>query len=109
MHLHFRRAMLAAVLGLGVVAGLVRADGPGQPRYYQNAQIYQPQGLLTHPYEPVKRPSRFHKPEPHPWCCWTHHNELGCNSAKASCAFIFGNCRTFFGEPCRKGPPQIPW
>ena len=108
MHLRFHRAMLAAVLGLGVVAGLVRAEGHGQPRYYQNAQVYQPQALLTSPEQTARRPSWFHRPQAHPLGCWTHHNEVGCSSFKSTSTYIFGNCRTFFGEPCRRGPSPLP-
>jgi hypothetical protein len=41
----------------------------------------------------------------HSWCCWSHHNRLGCGSANSDLTFIFGSCRTFFGEPCLPGPP----
>jgi hypothetical protein len=42
------------------------------------------------------------------FCCWSHHDCVGCSSAKAECAFIFGSCRTYFSEPCWKGPPALP-
>ena len=41
-------------------------------------------------------------------CCWTHHNTLGCNSFEAQYRFVFGSCRTFYGEPCERRPPTPP-
>lgn len=37
-------------------------------------------------------------------CCWSHHNSLGCSSFEAEYRFIFGSCRTFYGEPCERRP-----
>ncbi len=39
-------------------------------------------------------------------CCWSHHNSLGCSSFEAEYRFIFGSCRTFYGEPCERRPPH---
>jgi hypothetical protein len=39
-------------------------------------------------------------------CCQGTHNDYGCGSWKADCVFIFGSCRAFWGEPCRKAPPK---
>ncbi len=119
MRLPFRRAMLAVVLGLGVLAGLVRADehhgsGPVQagghhePAYYWHAYTYQPQALLTSPHPHAKYFPGLHRTTAHPWCCWAHHNDYTTGSLKSNLIFIFGSSRTFFGEPCRKGPPPFP-
>jgi hypothetical protein len=40
--------------------------------------------------------------------CWSHHDRPTCSSLRSELAFIFGSCRTFFGEPCMQGPPTIP-
>jgi len=37
--------------------------------------------------------------------CWTTHYTLGCGSLKSECKFLFGSCRTFYGEPCLAPPP----
>ena len=39
------------------------------------------------------------------WCCWAHFNGYSCSSLASEYAFVFGSCRTFYGEPCMKGPP----
>jgi hypothetical protein len=85
----WRRGVLAAVIGLGVWAGLARSEEPV------------PVGL-----ESQKPPAPFLTAwfQRHNCCCASHHNDLGCTSGKADCKFIFGSCRTFFGEPCPQGP-----
>lgn len=56
-------------------------------------------------------------PHPHPvigWlhdhclACWSHHNKFGCGSFVADWNFVFGSCRSFFGEPCMPGRPPSP-
>jgi hypothetical protein len=44
-----------------------------------------------------------------PWCCWATHNTVGCGTLQAEADFIFGSCRTFYNEPCRKVPPPPPY
>ncbi len=109
MRLHFHRALLASILGLGVLAGLARADGHHEPSYYRHAYTYQPQALLTSPQPPPKHFPWLHRTTAHPWSCWAHHNDYTTGSLKSNSIFIFGSSRTFFGEPCRKGPPPFPY
>jgi hypothetical protein len=45
----------------------------------------------------------------HPCCCWATHNSPGCGSLQAECDFIFGSCRTYYNEPCRKVPAPPPY
>jgi hypothetical protein len=40
--------------------------------------------------------------------CWADHNLPTCTSCKATCVFIFGSCRWFFGEPCLSTRPLVP-
>jgi hypothetical protein len=47
-----------------------------------------------------------------PLGCWASFNTYGCNSLKSTLSFIFGSCRSFYAEPCRKGAPPSalpPW
>src|SRR5262245_41656896 len=39
--------------------------------------------------------------------CNAHHTWFGCGSFRSEMTFIFGSCRTFFGEPCFPKPPQV--
>jgi hypothetical protein len=41
----------------------------------------------------------------HKCACWASIYTLGCGSLKQECTFIFGGCRSFYGEPCLNGPP----
>jgi hypothetical protein len=109
----FQRAVLASVLGLGVVAGLVRAQTPVVPTAPAPVIIYQappgndpvlaPEGANN---QSGRRPLRDCL-QKHGLACWSHHNSPGCGSLKAECKFIFGSCRDFFGEPCIQNPPSI--
>lgn len=40
--------------------------------------------------------------------CYSNFNHYTCSSLHSTCAFMFGGCRTFFGEACLKGPPPSP-
>ncbi|MCI0743461.1 MAG: hypothetical protein L0Y72_30915 [Gemmataceae bacterium] len=40
--------------------------------------------------------------------CYAHHTELGCGSFCSEMTFIFGSCRTFYGEECIPNPPHFP-
>jgi hypothetical protein len=115
------RALFASVLGLGVTAGLIRADQPPIP----SPQVIVEPGPTSEVGGTVAMPGAAAdiKPTPrrhfvcdaihkyivsHPWYCWSHHNSVGCGSWKAEWDFLWGSCRTFYGEPCFKGPPPPP-
>jgi len=40
------------------------------------------------------------------YCCGQHHDWYGCGGWHAQCTFVFGSCRTFFGEPCLPKQPR---
>jgi hypothetical protein len=44
----------------------------------------------------------------HGLCCWASWIYPRCSSLHSECAFIFGSCRTFYGEKCLQGPPPVP-
>jgi hypothetical protein len=91
-----RRAVLAAALGLGVWAGLARAAGPKVPA----GMTELPPGVPPQPPGWLQRHCGLN--------CWASFNGYGCSSLHSELAFIFGSCRTFFSEPCLKGPPPSP-
>jgi hypothetical protein len=40
--------------------------------------------------------------------CWSHHNCYTCGSLVSEGRYIFGSCRAFYGEPCMRGPRDLP-
>jgi hypothetical protein len=100
----FRRILLATILGLGVWAGLARADGrrPKYPAGYTLA----PPGVVVD--QNGRRPCGNWLRRKCNLKCWASFNNPGCGSLRSEIAFIFGSCRNFFGEPCLAGPPPSP-
>jgi len=128
-------ALLAIVLGLGSLAAVAGAQAPPpaptplpspppivQPYESPLQPMVVPDAVADLTVAPLAESPRhpirdvLHKPIDcihrhivnHPWYCWASHNSIGCGSLKAECNFIFGSCRTFYGEPCLKGPPPVP-
>lgn len=123
MHTWWARASLAAVVGLGVTAGLLRAGEYATVPYNYPAPV--PPGVPNLPpgmsLYPGPMPPVFAMPEPpqppptrgqaikgwlqrHNLCCWSHHNNAGCGSLASEWNFVFGSCRNFYSEPCFGGP-----
>jgi len=88
---------MVILLGLSSL-GTARADGPPgyitEPRERLTASVVVP----TDPLNPQPK-KRFG--------CWASHFGNGCGSFRSDMVFIFGSCRSFFGEGCRKDPPSI--
>ena len=131
----FARAILAITLGLGVMAGLIRADEtlplpnpvapagpvlspaapPGEPVHYP-ADVVLPEWprVAPGPGQPASFGERAHNcitkvlAANVPAFCWANHNSVGCGNFCSEFNFIFGSCRTFYGEPCFRGPPPLP-
>jgi len=40
-----------------------------------------------------------------PTGCWAHHNMFGCGSFRSEMSFMYGSCRSFYGQSCLKEPP----
>jgi hypothetical protein len=113
------QAVLAGLVVLGVGAGLAQAQQPNMPSQVLPAghkavkaakaadcsgncgeqDDEQRNGLLKR----LKR--RINNC---PGNCWADGQAYHCDSLKATCRFIFGSCRSFFGEPCLQGPPTGP-
>lgn len=125
-----RRALLAAALGLGVTAGLARAEEKAPT---QAAPAVAPQvEAVPHELAPEAAPATAPAPGHHggarhpvlallrprtyieavrshlPLGCYGHHNDYSCSSLHAERTFLFGSCRQFYGERCLKGPPLSP-
>jgi hypothetical protein len=111
----FRRAMLALVIGLGIVAGLVRgqdvrpnvlANGPVPPSTSAPAVVMQDATANSYSHMQPSHPRIAEYLRRQGLNCFATLGSLGCGSCKSECQFIFGSCRTFFGEPCIPQPPQ---
>jgi hypothetical protein len=72
------RGVFALVIGLGVMAGLARADEPAPVK----EKSYPVRGFFQ----------RFR--------CAVKEDTISCNSWRSECRFVFGSCKDFFGDPC---------
>jgi hypothetical protein len=121
-----RWRVVFAVAGLGLWAGLARANEPtpGVP-----GQLFYPHNQISPPpatpptqvgptqYVPPQYPPLPYDPNNPRWIgtclqrfgvgCWSHHNCIGCSSLRSSLTFCFGSCRAYFNEPCLHGPPPV--
>jgi hypothetical protein len=106
-------AVVALVVGETLCGGGVRADdGQPQPMVILSGPepaVYDPAaGMMPAPASPE---SHHHRPlrdwlHKLPWHCYADHNTLGCGNLKSECQFLFGSCRSFYGEPCLPPPPK---
>jgi hypothetical protein len=111
---HWVGVALAVVLsGWGGVDRIWAGDSslPGGRGYFPKTPANAtelPPGLPPVDSSPSKYPlydwARYHRP----LGCWASFNGYGCSSLHSELAFVFGSCRTFFGEPCLKGAPPSP-
>lgn len=109
-----QRTLLVLLLGLGFTwAGdLSQAHGQqGQQGRYPRVPpgaTELPPGYPPVPDTPSRQPLRDWCRYGRPLGCWASFNGYGCSSLESEIAFVFGSCRTFFGEPCLKGAPPSP-
>jgi hypothetical protein len=125
------RALWAGTVGLGIMAGLARADSPTPPMAVPSAGpavttvpqgAVLPEGASWSGEAPAGADCGcgggsghhlLHRSHLFNWLhdncgCWSHHNSWGCSSCQSEFNFVFGSCRTFFGEPCLHGAPPSP-
>ena len=128
------RVILAILLALGLMRGTIRADDPRpmpngpatapimeQPAPVQGPVFSSGDAILPEGPGAADDPGGPHSLRERigahirkclaanvPLFCWAHHNGLGCGNIDSECKFIFGSCRTFYGEPCFRGPPPPP-
>ncbi len=112
------RVTLSLVLGLGVMAGLVRADSgfaviqappfeslpPGLEPLPDGAARIAP--IAT---SPRRSRLRTYLGECFGVGCYATHLDHGCSSFKAEATFVFGSCRQFFGGACQPAAPPPPF
>src|SRR5437016_1900584 len=92
---------LAALVTLSV-GGLASAQSP--------PTVIVPNGPVTEAIVPDSQSARVRPLQKllnnHGVGCWAHHLELGCGSFHSEFRFVFGSCRTFYGERCIPNPPH---
>ncbi len=86
----------ALLMGLASMSS-ARADEPATPVLPAGYNLYAPTVVPADPNNPQQPKRRFG--------CWATHNGYGCGTFRSDAVFIFGSCRAFFGEACRKTPP----
>ncbi len=110
------RTILAAALGLAVLSGLVRGGEPPvamsgsgvTSEVVDEGGAPQAEGhrRLLSRLRPVGIRTRIHNVAS--LGCYGNFNDYSCGSLHSERQFIFGSCRTFYGERCLKGPPPSP-
>jgi hypothetical protein len=98
--------LLAVLLGWGMGNTRLLADGP-YPHSPPGATELPP-GVPPADNSPSHKPIRDWLFRGRPLGCWASFNGYSCSSFHSEHAFIFGSCRTFFGEPCLKSAPPSP-
>lgn len=114
-----RYVLLVLVIAVGSIIGSVPARGgwpPDQagahpPRHHpahsaQQGTIWAPavQPVIPSKDQPVRDYARKCN-----FACWTHHNQPpGCSSLVSELRFIFGSCRSWYGESCPNNAPSVP-
>jgi hypothetical protein len=111
------RFLMATALGLAVTSGLVRGDDRVVPVTPASGVVSE---AMPGPNEGVvtEKPSLMERLKPVaviqkvgtllPPYCYAHFNDYSCGSLSSDINFMFGSCRTFYGERCLKGPPPYP-
>jgi hypothetical protein len=84
----------------------VGPDGPF-PRIHPG-QTELPPGYPPVDNRPSPTPLKDYHRYGRPLGCWASFNGYNCGSLHSEMAFIFGSCRTFFGQPCLKSAPPSP-
>ena len=119
----FRRSLLAVSLGLGVMAGLARAQDPGMIMTIPEPPGCPGQAMAEGDGQPPKQchsvlaavnPVHVTKAvckcvgEALNLTCYGDFNDYACGSLKSEVHFVFGSCRKFYGERCVRGGPVSP-
>jgi hypothetical protein len=95
---------MMVILGCGSLASAQQHPFPRTPPGANEL----PPGYPAIDNSPSRTPIRDWIGYGRPLDCWASFNGYSCGSLRSECAFLFGSCRTFFGERCLKGAPPSP-
>lgn len=95
---------LSFIVGLGCWFGRVEAQSPAVPEVVETQSVA-PNGRIVPVLNRQDGAVRdcLHR---HGYGCGQHLDWYGCGGWHAQCTFVFGSCRTFFGEPCLPNQPR---
>jgi hypothetical protein len=115
--------LLASVLGMATAVSSASAGEKGKkPDAVKPEPVVVAEPLTEAVEDPVYEKRRFGSLKPReikekakakwesrtPIGCYGHFNDYSCNSFHSTVQFLFGSCRSFYGEACLKGPPPSP-
>ena len=100
------RLAMSLIVTLGFAAGRMPAQAPLVP-------ASQPVDLTpSAPLASLLARPEVQDPAAHPrlnakgYCCASNAQWFGCGNWGTQFEFMFGSCRSFFGEPCVPNPPR---
>lgn len=93
--------VVAAICGV-VLVGVGQAQTPPSA---QPPEISTPAGPENRENRAARGPVQ-RSLNSHGLGCWSHHTQMGCGSFCSEFRFIFGSCRSFFGDRCIPNPPH---
>jgi hypothetical protein len=98
---------LSFIVTLGFALGRAPAQAPLVPpsQPFDASPITPFPVLISSSIAPLPPPSHpvLNK---HGYCCGADKEWFGCGNAHTQFDFVFGSCRSFFGEPCAPTPPR---
>jgi hypothetical protein len=107
MNAWLKRLPLSFIVTLSLAAHKLPAQAPLVPpsQPFDSSPSSPLMAILSRPPEP---PIRTATPwlNSHGFCCDSHLTWYGCGGLRANHDFIFGSCRTFFGEICIPKAPH---
>lgn len=107
MAVRMLRFGLSFIVGLGCWIGQLQAQAPAVNPAAQVTQA--PAAVVPTKESPViGRPDGRMRDWLHRngYACGQSLNWYGCGGWHQQCTFVFGSCRTFFGEPCLPHPQR---
>ena len=106
MNAWLKRLALSFIVTLGFAAHKLPAQAPLVPpsQPFDSNPSAPQMALYTRPVEPMMAATpRLNN---HGYCCDSNLLWYGCGGLKAQHDFVFGSCRTFFGEICVPKTPH---
>ena len=103
-----RRLAMSFIVTLGFTTGKLPAQAPLLPPAQPfDATPVPPLGsVLARPE--VQETGAHPRANKAGYCCAGNSQWFGCGNWKTQFDFMFGSCRSFFGEPCVPVPPAEP-